>query len=106
MKLSEAADVREHDRAAERQRGEEDARAVDPEVREHDELGPAQERRQLGVGQEAVHDLDARAGMPQTGDVHHGPPGDDERRARDAVAHLGPRGNEDVGTLVRPQDPR
>ena len=60
--LGEAADVGEHHRLAEGQRRVEHARLVDPAVGQHHHVGAAEERRDLGVGHEAVDEADRAAG--------------------------------------------
>ncbi len=51
--LGEAADARQHERLAERERRVEHARLVDLAVGQHDDVGAAEVRRDLAVGDEA-----------------------------------------------------
>ena len=60
--LGEAADVGEHHRLAEGERGVEHARLVDPPVGQHHHVGAAEEGRDLRVGHEAVDEPDRPAG--------------------------------------------
>ena len=62
--LAEAAHVADHDRLAEGERGGQHARpvqALGPRVRQHHDVGPAEERGQLGVGDES-RDRSGRSG--------------------------------------------
>ena len=68
--LGEAADVAHHDRLAERERRVQDARLLGVAVREHDEVGAAEVRGQLAVGDEAGHEAHrpgARAASSRSG---------------------------------------
>ena len=92
--LGEPAHVADHGRLAERQRGGQHARPVEPlgpRVREHDDVGAAEERGQLGVGDEARHEPDARAGARARSGVERHP-----RTAHDPQ----------LGALARPATPR
>ena len=98
--LGEAADVGEHERHAEAQRGEEDARLLDLAVGQHGEVGAAEERRRLALADEALDEAHARRrGGAQRRDVH-------ARRADDpqlGVLDPLPRLDEHVDALVGPQ---
>ena len=58
--LGKAADLAEQQRLAEGERGEEHAGLVDLAVGQHDEVGAPEERRELGVGDEARDEAHAR----------------------------------------------
>ena len=60
--LGEAADVAEHQRLAEGEAGVEDARVLGVAVGEGEDVGGAEDRRDLGVLDEAGEEADAGAG--------------------------------------------
>ena len=69
--LGKAADVGEHERHGEAQRGEEDARLLDLAVGQHGEVGAAEERGGLALGDEALDEAHARRrGGAQRRGVH------------------------------------
>ena len=99
--LREAADARQQQRLAERQRGEQHAGLVDLAVGQHDQVGRAEGARELGAGHEAQRRADAGAV--------------DERRrpcaasrrptARRPRSARAPRVEQDVDALVGPEQP-
>ena len=100
--LGEAAHGGQHERLAERQRGEEDAGLVDLAVGQDDEVRAVEERRELGVGHEALDEAHRRrGGGPQRREVHARQPDDPELGAVDRAPGL----EQDVEALVGPHEP-
>jgi hypothetical protein len=103
--LSEPADVADHSRLAERQRGGEHPREVEAlgaGVGQGDDVGPAEERGQLGVGHESRDEPDTRTGhCPQRLERHPRPSNHPQLSARNTPPGLEQR----LDSLVRAQEP-
>ena len=98
--VGEAADVGEHERHAEAQRGEEDARLLDLAVGQHGEVGAAEERRGLALADEALDEAHAgRRGGAQRRGVHARGAHDPQLGVLDPL----PRLDEHVDALVGAQ---